>query len=74
MSNTKWLDILEQAGDADLGAALMRLARQAEALHRFEAAAQAPADGTGEANGFATRPTVQPHRATVGQAHTEVSP
>jgi len=29
----KWLDSLEQSGDAHLGAALLRLSRQAVALH-----------------------------------------
>ena len=35
---SKWLDIIAQGQDANLGAALIRLARQAETVHRFEAA------------------------------------
>ena len=45
----KWLDIIAQGQDANLGAALIRLARQAETVHRFEAArrmAAAPMERT----------------------------
>lgn len=41
----KWLDIIAQGQDANLGAALIRLARQAETVHRFEAARQIAAGG-----------------------------
>ncbi len=37
MSATRWLDSLNQGGDAHLGAALLRLSRQAAALHQAAA-------------------------------------
>ncbi len=55
-----WKDILEQAGDADLGAALIRLARQAAALHQFQAAGLRT-ESTMRMNGIIPGSTVQPH-------------
>ena len=37
----KWLDLIEQGGDASIGSALVRLAREAERVHAMEAARQA---------------------------------
>ena len=39
----RWLGLIEQGGDADLGAALVRLARQAERVHAMEVARSASA-------------------------------
>lgn len=35
---TNWLDLLRQSGEADLGAAMIRLARAAAEMHRQEQA------------------------------------
>ncbi len=34
---TQWLNVIEQSGDATLGAALVRLANRAVAVHQVEA-------------------------------------
>ena len=36
--SSEWKDILERSGDVNLGATLIRLARQATALHQYQAA------------------------------------
>lgn len=47
MSNS-WKDILDRAGDRNIGATLMRLARQATALHQFEQVARQTDCGSAE--------------------------
>ena len=43
---TGWKQIIDSAGDATIGAALVRLAQQAAAVHLHETAKLTPAPGT----------------------------
>ncbi len=66
------LDISRRAGDANLGQTLLRLARLAEAAHRFEMApvhSQSGIDGT-----IPMAPVPEPRRtaSVVAANHTEV--
>ena len=73
MSTETWKPILNNGRDASIGAALVRLARQAEALHRYHVAAAFSSGSAGPASPDAAmepaaRPQVRPPRP----AHTEV--
>ncbi len=67
MSN-RWTDILDQAGDRNLGTTLIRLARLAESAHRHQAAERLKSSF--RADGSAPRPLPPVHR---GVLHTEVN-
>lgn len=66
-----WTDILNQAGDENIGAALVRLARLAEAVHRAESAELLRRQSLG--GGVAAEP--QPiHMMTAYSSPVEVMP
>ncbi len=58
MSNG-WKDILKRAGDETAGQALIRLARQAAALHQAEMAARCSEDAAMRVQGSDLRPRVR---------------
>jgi hypothetical protein len=72
-----WLDILDRTEGADLGAAVVRLARLAAAAHRFqqaEAGAATSIDAPALVEDEATDPTGPMHPTeTVGLYGAEVS-
>jgi len=66
--STEWKDILEASGDATIGQTLIRLARQAEALHRCRAVETLVQGSAGQASpdaidGSIVQHNVQPAKA-----------